>query len=1350
MFSPGSTYRIQFHKGFTLKDLKALIPYFELLKIKTIYASPVYSAVSGSMHGYDGIHFGHINPEIGTTEELSEMCRLLREKGIYWLQDIVPNHMAYHEANEWLMDVLEKGEASAYASYFDLWKKDGRIMAPFLGSSLGEAIEKEELKLMCEGQRIVFSYFDRHFPLHASSGETVRQLQEHPEAAIELANGDKAMLHALCDEQFYELCHWSETDRRINYRRFFTVNSLICLNVQDDAVFSDIHRHVLSLLQNGTIQGLRVDHIDGLYAPAAYLNTLREGVGKEAFICVEKILEPGEELPKQWPVQGSTGYDFLALVNNLFTNKGNEKILTGFYEQLLKKTLNVDEAILDKKRWILERHMQGELQNTVDLYCEISDSEKVSPEKRERLKQVIAEFLVHCPVYRYYGNEWPLPEDELFNLTEIVATIKTNFPELVDAAEDFANTLLNVHEKKHAVKEQQRALHFYRRCMQLTGPLMAKGVEDTLMYSCNRFIAHNEVGDSPAAFGISHHDFHEAMQKRLETWPLSLNATSTHDTKRGEDVRARLNVISDMPDDWMRHVTQWQRMNANLKERDMPDANDEYFIYQTIAGAYPMPGKSGDDFSRRLTEYMIKALREAKEHSNWSQPNESYEKATTGFIKKLLQEDSAFFKSFLPFHQTLALHGVVNSLSQLVLKHSCPGTPDTYQGTELWDLSLVDPDNRRPVNYGKAKDYAERFSADTKPAIEHFKKNPFDAEIKWLLTQTLLKERKNQSDLFEKGLYIPLDVKGKHKDHVFSFARRYEKNWLIVIVPMHTAAMNQKGIPQAASWKDTHVLLPGEAPENWKHILTEKELKSEAKLYLKEAATELPFIVLRSEEKKCARRAGVLLAISSLPSAFGVGDLGPSARQMIRFLSAARQSYWQLLPLNPTSAETGHSPYSSASAMAGNPLWISPELLAGQGLLKKDELENAFIEPSNRAMYAEAKEKKDRLFRKAYTTFFEPAHQQLQHDFIAFCKKEKDWLDDYTAYCVLKGLFQNKPWFEWPEEYKDRFPDALAKLREEHAEKIKYIAWEQYIFHTQWEELRAFAKTQGVKLFGDLPFYLSHDSADVWSNRGIFSLNEDGALSGIAGVPPDYFSDTGQLWGMPTYRWDVLKEDAYAWWISRMRKNLQLFDLLRIDHFRALESYWEVPAGSENAVRGAWMKGPGKDFFDVMKQELGDLPFVAEDLGYEMEAVYVLREETGLPGMKVLQFAFGENLPEAVDIPHHFTTNCIVYTGTHDNNTTAGWYEMETSKEDRQRLERYTGCKVSAKNVCEVMIRLAYASVAQTAIIPAQDLLGLGRDTRMNLPGNSEENWLWRLMPGQLGADCERSLYELCRFYNRH
>jgi malto-oligosyltrehalose synthase/4-alpha-glucanotransferase len=1349
MFSPGSTYRIQFHQGFTLKDLKELIPYFEALKIKTIYASPLYSAVSGSMHGYDGINFGHINPEIGTTEELTELCRILREKGIYWLQDIVPNHMAYHQANSWLMDVLEKGNTSAYITYFDLWKKDERILAPFLGSSLGEAIEKGEIKMIREGQSLIFSYFDQHFPLNFSSCEIVTQLHPNPDTALETVNNDKAILQSLLDKQFYELCHWRETDRRINYRRFFTVNGLICINAQDNAVFSDVHRHALSLLHNGVIQGLRIDHIDGLYAPTKYLDTLRAAAGNQTFICVEKILEPGEELPAYWQIQGTTGYDFLALVNNVFTNKSSEPGLTHFYETFIGKAIKVEEAIRDKKRLILERHMQGELDNVFALYLLALPDKTIATKKQHDLKKVISEFLVRCPVYRYYGEHWPLPEEESLKLKEIIAHIKTDSADLTEAALYFENSFWNS-DVKGSPEQTQQLLHFYQRCMQLTGPLMAKGVEDTLMYSYNRFIAHNEVGDSPAAFGISPDDFHKAMKERLEKWPLSINATATHDTKRGEDVRARLNILSDVPEEWMQNVSRWQLMNAGSKDNQMPDANDEYFIYQTIAGAYPMPGSSDDDFCRRLTEYMIKALREAKEHSNWSQPDEAYEKATTEFIKKLLQKDSSFLKSFLPFHKKIAKDGILNSLSQLVLKHTCPGIPDTYQGTEFWDLSLVDPDNRRPVDYAQRQTYAGHVSLHAKEAIKQFTENPFDPGIKWTITHILLKERQSYPDLFEKGLYIPLEVSGKYKNNVLAFARRCERNWLIVIIPLHTVTITGKRTSQAANWGDTHVLIPEQAPHLWKNTFTQKELKTDVKLYLKENATEFPVVVLRSEEKKCVRHAGVLLAISSLPSDFGVGDLGPSARHMISFLSSSLQTYWQMLPLNPTSPETGHSPYSSASAMAGNPLLISPELLLQQGLLKQGDLEEAFIKHSGRAEYAEAKEKKDRLYRKAFTAFFDPLQENLQGNFIAFCEKEKYWLEDYTVYCVLKGLLENKPWFQWPEEYKERFPDAIAKVKQEHAEKIKYIEWEQYIVCMQWEEFRAFAKIHGIKLFGDLPFYVSYDSADVWSNRDIFSLDEDGEISGIAGVPPDYFSETGQLWGMPTYRWDIIKEQGYAWWIKRLRKNLELFDLLRIDHFRALSAYWEVPAGEENAVNGTWMKGPGKEFFDVMKQEFGDLPFVAEDLGYNMEDVYALRNETELPGMKVLQFAFAKNLSEAVDIPHNFTTNCIVYTGTHDNNTTLGWYKTETTKDDRERLERYAGCKVSLKNINEVMIKLAYASVAKTVIIPAQDLLGLEGDTRMNLPGNGNGNWLWRLMPGQLNDECERTLKTLCRFYNRH
>jgi len=870
MFNPLSTYRFQFHQDFTFNHLERLIPYLQKLGIKTIYASPIFVAVPGSMHGYDNVNPSQVNPDIGTTEQLENLSKLLQSKGIAWLQDIVPNHMAYHQDNPWLMDVLEKGEESPYASFFDIiWSAENPtpLMAPFLGSSLESAITEGEVKIAYQQQQYVLAYYDNYFPLKQKSRNILQQLDDDLTKGIEIANNDPSLLLQIAIDQHYRLCHWQETDRQINYRRFFTVNGLICLNMQDEKVFQAVHEHSRSLVQKSIIQGLRIDHIDGLYNPTAYLEKLRALVGEDTYIIVEKILVPGEKLPEYWPLQGNTGYDFLGLVNNLFTNKNSESAFTEFYQQLINNQDSLQQQIYAKKRYILHQHMAGELQNLYRLFI---DSALANPDELDRiqpedLKHAIAEFLIHCPVYRYYGNSFPLDTTEAGEISNILNQIKNDLSHNLEAnsnpaaVELLEQVLLYKPEQKLAQGDADynyRLLHFYRRSMQFTGPLMAKGVEDTLMYTYDRFIGHNDVGDSPQEFGYSVAEFHQQMVDRQQSWPLSLNATSTHDTKRGEDVRARLNVLTDLAEKWFQAVHQWQELNSGLKQNGIPDANDEYFIYQTLLGAYPLPGNGEEDFLERLLNYLPKALREAKVHSTWSEPNESYEAATKEFVTKLLDKQTDFWQSFIKFHEKVVDYGIINSLAQVVLKYTCPGVPDTYQGTELWDLSLVDPDNRRPVDYALRQGYLaewEIWKENKAEFLIHLWHNRINAGIKLFLIQTLLHIRQQQPELFAKGAYVPLQITGEYQEQIIAFARTYNQMGYIIVLPLHLAALNEERRDQERSidtfdWQDTAVVLPDvitlNAPTEWEHLLLGIKGRSTEKLLLNDIFRIIPLAVL--------------------------------------------------------------------------------------------------------------------------------------------------------------------------------------------------------------------------------------------------------------------------------------------------------------------------------------------------------------------------------------------------------------------------------------------------------------------------------------------------------------------------
>jgi len=497
-----------------------------------------------------------------------------------------------------------------------------------------------------------------------------------------------------------------------------------------------------------------------------------------------------------------------------------------------------------------------------------------------------------------------------------------------------------------------------------------------------------------------------------------------------------------------------------------------------------------------------------------------------------------------------------------------------------------------------------------------------------------------------------------------------------------------------------------------------------------------------------ARSAGILLHITSLPSAFGVGDLGPEAEKFADFLSQSGQRYWQILPINPTGEEQAYSPYSAVSAMAGNTLLISPEKMVVDDLVTAQDLKKFYVANHGKVNYKEATLVRELVFEKGFRTFL--TNPQTHPPFREFCRRESWWLDDYAVYSVLKEQHDNKPWYEWPNQYKLRQQKALGDINRFHQERINKVKWLQYLFDKQWKELKAYCNSLNIQMFGDVPFYVSYDSADVWANPEIFKLDASRNMKAVAGVPPDYFNAKGQLWGMPVFRWDVLKKKGYTWWINRIRKNFDMFDLVRLDHFRAFQSFWEVPADESTAVNGKWTKGPGAEIFHVLREKLGNLAFVAEDLGDVDANVFALRDEFGFPGMKVLQFAFGDNMTTSDYIPHNYTPNFFVYTGTHDNNTTVGWWLKDTRQDIRANLKQYVDEPGISQNTIHLVLgKMAYASVAKAVILPLQDVLGLDENARMNTPASVKSNWLWRLKAGQLLPTFKNQLLKWARLYNR-
>lgn len=1336
MLNPISTYRIQFHKEFSFADFKKVIPYLHELGVQTIYASPIMEASPGSMHGYDTVNPHRINPEIGTEAELFEISKELKALGMHWVQDIVPNHMSYHQNNPWLMDVLEKGQDSEYYTYFDLnWTGKGfePIMTPFLGDDLEKVIEDGALKVIRTDNKFQLDYSGNLWPLNAQAQQTLAKVD------LDKFNQDSKQLLELANQQHYRLCNWMETDHKINYRRFFTVNSLICLNIQDPVVFKTYHKYIFELLERGIFQGLRIDHIDGLFDPNLYLEQLRNATSPDTYIVIEKILEHGEEMPISWPVQGTSGYDFLATVNNLFTNKKAEEPFSSYYEDLSESTDDIEKQIWTKKRAILKEHMGGELNNLVELFHNLKLSDGLEPVPTEDFKAAIAALLIHCPVYRYYGGLFPLSLQETKELSDILDIIDQ------DNLKPAIKMLRQVwfEEPKKADQDyNERATLFYKRCMQFSGPLMAKGVEDTLMYTFNRFIGKNEVGDSPEGFGLTKAEFHDSMQNRLLHWPMTMNGTSTHDTKRGEDVRARLNVLTDLSEEWLNLVKKW-----SSNQSDAPDLNDGYFIYQTLIGSHPMPGVEEHDYQERINAYLQKALREAKRHTGWAKPSMDYEEAAQTFSADFLSADNPYKESFNQFFSKVADYGIINSLAQAVVKLTAPGIPDVYQGTELWDLSLVDPDNRRPVDYEKRTGWLAELqeSADLKSLWNA----RYEGKIKLYLQHLLLKDRKQHEETYQSSAYLPLEVKGKYAEHIIAYARKGGDSTTIVVVPLNLAGLCETSQVDIFSidWKNTRIEIPAGIPETWTNLFTKEKGKIKSEIRVEEVFKDFPIAVLKLEQLNNRRGAGILMHITSLPSNLGIGDLGKESYHFIDFLKNSGQKYWQLLPLNPITANQSYSPYSSLSSMAGNILLISLEKLVEEQLLTEDDLKPHLKPGTHTVDYAEVELQKLPLLNLAYQNFKD---QSTDTNFIDFCKQESFWLDDYALFMVLRDHNEQKTWNQWPAELKLRKPNAIKKSRNNYKPEIERVKWLQYVFFKQFAELRKYANQHHIKLIGDLPFYISYDSVDVWANPHLFKLDQEGNNAGIAGVPPDYFNADGQLWGMPVYRWEAMAEEGYSWWKQRLHKNMELYDMLRLDHFRAFASYWEVPAGETTAINGKWLQGPGAGFFSVMQEEFRDLPFIAEDLGDIDDDVYELRDKFEMPGMKVLQFAFGDDMPDSIHAPHNYPNeNCIVYTGTHDNNTTKGWYKSECTKDNRKNLNLYVGHAVSKDNVHLHLMRLAFASVARVAIVPVQDLLALGKNARMNVPSSTEHNWAWRLRDKELKKEHGKMIRELSSIYGR-
>jgi (1->4)-alpha-D-glucan 1-alpha-D-glucosylmutase len=903
---PLATYRLQMNRDFTFAQAAAIVPYLSALGISHCYVSPVLKARAGSMHGYDIVDHGSLNPEIGSPEDFDRFVTALHEHGMGLILDIVPNHMGVMgNDNAWWLDVLENGEASAYASFFDIdwhptkYELDGKVLVPVLHDHYGAVLESGELKLVFHQERGEFdvTYHNHRFPVdpreyprilqHCRGASPAKIDEQNPDmlefqsliasfshlparyeisseriaernrdkeihkrrlaelcarspeiascinGAVDLLNGTPAdplsfeELHELIKAQAFRLANWRVAADDINYRRFFDANDLAGICVENETVFEATHRLVLSLMADGKVDGLRIDHPDGLYDPRQYFERLKRSIALATqngprYVVIEKILSGAEKLPSEWPVEGTTGYDFASLVNGVFVDRTAAVSMDRIYRNFVDDEIDLDDLAYRCRKLIMRVALASELNVLASQLTRIALSKRRTCDftlnsLRDALTRVAASF----PVYRTYVSPSGVSDGDVHYIRGAIASAKGRSPAADTSIFDFVcEVLLTSIAEGQDVAYRKTVTTFAMKFQQFTSPVMAKGLEDTAYYRYNRLVSLNDVGSDLHRFGTTTSELHLANQERLRDWPHTMLATSTHDSKRSEDVRARINVLSEIPALWRLRVREWRRFNRNQKTvvngRSAPSPNDEYLLYQTLVGAWPSEALDDADarktFCERMENYMLKAIREAKQNTSWINRNSEYEAAVSSFVKALLKPglQNRFLNDFMPFQHNIARIGLWNSLAQTLLKLTCPGIPDVYQGNELWDLGLVDPDNRRPVDYARRQRMLRTMREaenDPKSMLEA----PDDGRIKLYLIWKTLCLRRQQTDLFQQGEYLPLVVEGAKADHVVAFVRQSETSRALVVVPRLMASLlgNVDGPPIGPRvWNSTHVLLP--------------------------------------------------------------------------------------------------------------------------------------------------------------------------------------------------------------------------------------------------------------------------------------------------------------------------------------------------------------------------------------------------------------------------------------------------------------------------------------------------------------------------------------------------------------
>lgn len=818
--APGATYRLQFGPAFGFNDATRVLDYLAALGVTDCYASPLLAARSGSTHGYDVIDPTRLNAELGSDQDFERLHEAMVRHHMGLLLDFVPNHMCIGcNDNYFWHDVLRNGRASRFARWFDVyWDDSDRFLVPLLGRNLDDVVADGELGLVHQENEWFLSYFEQRFPLSEAAQSCLtealaaegagRTTEERLRAVV-----TPSFMHRLLALLPYRLVHWRTAERRPAYRRFFTINELIGLRIEDPEVFRVVHQKVFELIANGSVTGLRIDHIDGLQRPRKYLQDLRRASsellpdGDAVYVVVEKILGEDERLPDDWVVDGTTGYEFLNAVLRLFVHDEGADALRRTYAAFIGRTERFQSVAQEAKRFILSTSLRGDAERLV---ARIGDP--LEGTSREELSRAVAALLGHLHVYRtYWEPGLAMSEPDQRRLAAAFDDARAESAEIPGAAFDVLWSIL----LGGAPIDDRVRREFVLRFQQLSGPAAAKGIEDTALYRYFPLSALNEVGGDPDARGMAPVEFHAFNRDRLR-WPRTLSATSTHDTKRGEDVRLRIAALSEIPDAWAAALARF-RIALDVAAEERPEAADEYLFYQTVVGTLSTEDAANvEEYSLRIEEYMIKAIREAHVHTSWQKPDETYERRMSEFVRHALLRP-AFMHELLRFVEPIATSAAYSSIAQAVLKIASPGVPDFYQGTELYELSLVDPDNRRPIDFERRRrllgDVTESLGRDVRAAWRRWIAPPADERLKIAVISRALALRRRHRDLFDQALYLPLLAAGDRADHVVCFARVHgEAAALAVVARWHLILGAPARLPVGAIWLGTTIQIPRDLP----------------------------------------------------------------------------------------------------------------------------------------------------------------------------------------------------------------------------------------------------------------------------------------------------------------------------------------------------------------------------------------------------------------------------------------------------------------------------------------------------------------------------------------------------------